>query len=64
MTAVLIAENFQSALPDFIAVFFTAVFIYISAIEYITLKGGVLGTQKAMFPDCECFSTVQSNLLH
>lgn len=38
--------------------------VYISAIEFIALKGGVLGTQKAMSPDCKCFSMVQSNLHH
>lgn len=46
MTTVLIAENFQSISPDSLKYFFTAVSVYISAIEYITLNGGVLGTQR------------------
>lgn len=36
--------------------------VYISTIEYITLNGGVLGTQKAVSPGSRCFSLVQSNL--
>lgn len=64
MTAVLIGENFQSTLPDFLKQFFTAVSVYISAIEYITLKEGVLGAERAVSTDRECFSVVQSNLHH
>lgn len=52
MTAVLIKENFQSTLPDFLKWFFTAGSVYISAIEYLTLKGGVLIIQKAVSIDC------------